>query len=320
MPPIEFNNNNSKSKTIPNEVDPLQGVPRGSVTQMEIINKSNKLVSKSINNGKHKPQSKNVPKLSKHQQQMSYYNLSSVNPQQAASLNFPAPKIEQIDEQKALKPTIANFGTEIDNRLTNLNTHNNSNNNNNRLTGFVKNIISRGRKTSSADQNDSNNSNISRNKSPNFKINRKRNISVANMPKSQRDKIAKRLNGLKSKKELQKELENSMLKLQKKLKHHATRVMNYKDELRKIGLLYNDELSKWKEWYIIDLIDYGEEYYKNKINYLKNQIELERLHIECFTEKLTKLESASKAIKKAGIIIIIYYIVSIYFSIYIDMM
>ena len=59
----------------------------------------------------------------------------------------------------------------------------------------------------------------------------KRNISVATMPKKQQQKIAKRLDGLKTKKDLLRELDSSQQKLQKKLKQHANRVMQLKSGL-----------------------------------------------------------------------------------------
>mmetsp|Transcript_20524 Transcript_20524/g.32665 ORF Transcript_20524/g.32665 Transcript_20524/m.32665 type:complete len:1240 (-) Transcript_20524:181-3900(-) len=128
----------------------------------------------------------------------------------------------------------------------------------------------------------------------------KRNISVATMPKKQQEKIAKRLGGLHTKKDLLKELDSSMTKLQKKLKQHANRVMQLKSEINVMTQTRDKEHKQWTSWYVLELVDLAKEYYETRLSFLNHQIELEKLHIECFTEKLQRLENASKAIKRNG--------------------
>ena len=100
--------------------------------------------------------------------------------------------------------------------------------------GKVYNNVARRRAQSSENNELSpyNNSHRNRSKSPqnlkNIKENTKRNISVATMPQKQQEKIAKRLNGLHTKKDLLRELDSSQNKLQKKLKQHANKVMQLK--------------------------------------------------------------------------------------------
>ena len=128
----------------------------------------------------------------------------------------------------------------------------------------------------------------------------KRNISVATMPKKQQEKIAKRLGGLHTKKDLMKELDSSMNKLQKKLKQHANKVMTLKGEINVMEQDRNKELKQWNSWYVLELVDLAKDYYEHRLSWLNLQIELEKLHIECFTEKLQRLENASKNIKRNG--------------------
>eukprot|EP00485_Elphidium_margaritaceum_P023189 CAMPEP_0202711498 /NCGR_PEP_ID=MMETSP1385-20130828/23297_1 /ASSEMBLY_ACC=CAM_ASM_000861 /TAXON_ID=933848 /ORGANISM="Elphidium margaritaceum" /LENGTH=1249 /DNA_ID=CAMNT_0049371245 /DNA_START=57 /DNA_END=3806 /DNA_ORIENTATION=+ len=128
--------------------------------------------------------------------------------------------------------------------------------------------------------------------------NEKRNISVATMPKKQQERIAKRLNGLHDKKSLLKELDNSVAKLQKKLKQHADQVMQLKSQINVTEQHRAQELKQWGAWYILELVELAKEYYDHRLSYLNHMIELEKLHIECFSEKLQRLEIASKRIKK----------------------
>merc|ERR1712228_764852 len=128
----------------------------------------------------------------------------------------------------------------------------------------------------------------------------KRNISVATMPKKQQEKIAKRLSGLHTKKDLLRELESSQIKLQKKLKQHAAKVMTLKSRMNVMESQRLQELKQWNAWYVLELVDLGKEYYDHFLSLINHQIELEKLHIECFTEKLQRLENATKRIKRNG--------------------
>jgi len=60
------------------------------------------------------------------------------------------------------------------------------------------------------------------------------------------------------------------------------------------------ELKQWNAWYVLELVDLGKEYYDHHLSLINHQIELEKLHIECFTEKLQRLENATKRIKRNG--------------------
>eukprot|EP01083_Nonionella_stella_P092556 259152_1 len=127
-----------------------------------------------------------------------------------------------------------------------------------------------------------------------------RNISVATMPKKQEEKIAKRLGGLHTKKDLLRELESSSGKLQKKLKQHAAKVMQLRREISDLEHAKERDLAQWNAWYILELVDLCREYYETAISLKNDEIELAKLHIECFTEKLQRLSNANEAIRRNG--------------------
>ena len=99
-------------------------------------------------------------------------------------------------------------------------------------------------------------------------------ISVATMPKKQQQKIAKRLGGLHSKRELLRELDSSQKKLQKKLKLHANKVMALKAEMARIEEMKQSELKQWTAWYVMELRDLGTELYSTENALLRHQIEV----------------------------------------------
>ena len=76
--------------------------------------------------------------------------------------------------------------------------------------------------------------------------------------------------------------------------------MQLKSEINLMEQDRNKELKQWNSWYVLELVDLAKEYYDHRLSYLNHQIELEKLHIECFTEKLQRLENAAKNIKRNG--------------------
>lgn len=104
-------------------------------------------------------------------------------------------------------------------------------------------------------------------------------ISVASMPKKQQQKIAKRLGGLHTKKELLKELDSSMNKIQKKLKLHANKHVALEAEMARTEEVKQDEMKQWMAWYVLELVDLASELYSTEKVLLRSQLEV------CFNSK-----------------------------------
>eukprot|EP01083_Nonionella_stella_P280729 955016_1 len=128
------------------------------------------------------------------------------------------------------------------------------------------------------------------------------NISASTMPMKKQQKIAKRLGGLHTKKDLWRELESSTGKLIRQEKQTQKCMTNLQLDIQKIEKNKIEDIKKVTESNILtlELIGFILKYYDHKLLILNRKYELAALEHECVQTKVGRIQKCQNQMRQNG--------------------
>merc|ERR1712233_226361 len=123
-------------------------------------------------------------------------------------------------------------------------------------------------------------------------------ISVmTDIPAIQHQTISIQLGRFKNKDALKNELFSVIARLKKEILAHQQRIDSFTKTMDKLKHKHTKQMEQWRRWYIVELKYLANEYFSALFKFLSTQIQIEYTYIDCFNEKLKKLNQAHNMVQ-----------------------